>query len=100
VYLTVVGDRAELHDLDDFNRFEIRASRDNAVTVALETLGGTSDGTHGFVTREALARLAGPRGESPDWRTGLDGMADYAESHGWTDDEGRIRAHIVASEES
>jgi hypothetical protein len=41
----------------------------------------------------ALAGLVGSN--DPDWRSRFDAMIKYAVASGWSDAEGRVRAHIV-----
>lgn len=48
---------------------------------------------HSWVDPGDLTALAG-RGGDPEWQQKLAGMIGYAQSKGWTDDAGRIRAHI------
>jgi hypothetical protein len=57
---------------------------------------GTLDdeGEHLFIGRGALRSLAGERAISPSWLEGFEAMVSYAESKGWVDGEGRIRAHV------
>ena len=50
---------------------------------------------HAFIAREELLRLAGGRADDPVWRTEFNAMVDYAESKGWTDEDGAIRAHVA-----
>ena len=49
---------------------------------------------HGWVSPEVLAELAGPQA-TPSWLDAVGRMCEYASSRGWTDDSGRLRAHIV-----
>jgi hypothetical protein len=48
-------------------------------------------GSHLWVAPEQLERL-GPA--SAEWKRGLEAMVAFAAEHGWTDDEGRVRAHV------
>ena len=52
------------------------------------------DGSHLFIARAALRALAGERAVSAAWMEGFDAMVGYAESKGWVDAEGRVRAHV------
>lgn len=56
------------------------------------------DGEHLFVDRAALRSLAGERATDPRWREGFEAMVGYAESKGWVDGEGRVRAHVEWAE--
>jgi hypothetical protein len=49
--------------------------------------------SHSWVEPGGLAALAG-RADDPDWQQKLAGMISYAESKGWLDEQGRIRAHV------
>ena len=53
------------------------------------------EGGHAWVPRATL--LALHPGADADWLQRLDAMAAYAAGKGWTDAEGRIRAHIEHS---
>jgi hypothetical protein len=66
-----------VHEQDDFTRFH--------VVVA--------EADHTWVHPDAVAELADRQGDA-EWREKLAGMVRFAESKGWTDDQGRIRAHV------
>lgn len=51
-------------------------------------------GEHLFIGRGELRALAGERAVSPSWLEGFEAMVAYAESKGWVDGEGRVRAHV------
>lgn len=53
--------------------------------------------THSWVDPGDLTELAG-RTDDPDWQQKLAGMISYAESKGWLDEQGRIRAHVETSQ--
>ena len=55
---------------------------------------GRLDGDHVYVDVEALRRLAGARAQDAGWQAGLDAMLGYARDHGWTDQQGAVRAHV------
>lgn len=42
-----------------------------------------------------VAAMSGDLGNDAEWRRKLDAMVAFAASKGWTDDQGRIRAHIA-----
>lgn len=48
---------------------------------------------HSWVDPAGLAALAGRAGDA-EWERRLAGMVGYAETKGWLDEQGRIRAHI------
>lgn len=49
--------------------------------------------SHSWVDPADLTALAGRAGD-PEWQQKLAGMVSYAESKGWLDGQGRIRAHV------
>lgn len=53
--------------------------------------------THLWLHPDDIAALAGELGQDAAWRQKLTGMARYAATQGWTDDEGRIRAHVTGA---
>jgi Arc/MetJ family transcription regulator len=97
MYLQVdpIGRSATLADADDFRAFAVRvdgpATARAAVAEALVELGELS-GDHAFLDADAVRRLAGEPGER--WLADFDAMIAYATSKGWTDDTGRVRAHL------
>jgi hypothetical protein len=99
IYVDATGPAAEatLRDGENFGAFDVEVVGDEAAAApTLAALGSWQPGDrHVFVTVEALVGLAGARGRNPDWRNSLQAMLDYAASHGWVDDAGRVRAHIV-----
>ncbi|MCV7356647.1 hypothetical protein [Mycolicibacterium fluoranthenivorans] len=54
---------------------------------------------HSWVDPADLSELAG-RGGDAEWQQKLAAMIDFARSKGWTDESGRIRAHIEPEEET
>jgi hypothetical protein len=48
-------------------------------------------GPHTWVAPEALERLGPP---DEEWKEGLQAMMDFAAPNGWTDERGRVRAHV------
>jgi hypothetical protein len=75
--LTQVPPVVTLEEPDDFAAFK-------AVVVA---------GDHLHVSPEALTAIA-DRTDDADWQERLGAMVAYARSKGWTDDEGRVSAHV------
>ncbi|MPY55668.1 hypothetical protein [Streptomyces spongiae] len=49
--------------------------------------------THTWVKPDTLTNLAG-RAEDDAWQDKLAEMIAYAERKGWTDEQGRVRAHV------
>ncbi len=71
----------ELRDLEDFTRF--------SVVVAAPA--------YAWVDPDGLAELGG-RSEDAAWRRQLAGMVRFADSLGWFDERGRVRAHVEVDE--
>lgn len=72
----------EVVDPDDFTAFKV------VVATA----------SHSWVSPDDLTELAG-RADDPDWQRKLAGMITYADSKGWLDEHGRIRAHVETQDE-
>lgn len=68
-------------DAHDFKRFDVRLLTSGHVWIAPDTV-------------ESLV----PGGVDDTWRTQFDAMKSYAESKGWVDEYGRIRAHVTTEE--
>jgi len=97
MYIVVSEAGVSVHDADDLKSLSIRAAR--ALTAeAMGTLGEpTDDGTHAWLdvaVLRATAEATLPPSAREAWRTGFDGMIAYATSKGWTDERGRVRAHL------
>ncbi|HEX5402255.1 MAG TPA: hypothetical protein VFX16_08140 [Pseudonocardiaceae bacterium] len=92
----VVPPTAVLADQDNFRAFAVQVDgtedRLPAVVEALTGLGVVdADGAHAMLDAEAVCGLAAG-GDA--WRADFDAMVEYARSKGWTDDKGRVRAHL------
>lgn len=101
VDMTVAPPAVRLEEPDAFDRFSIvvhGSAEPAAVTAELGRIGWPADVDHFFVEPESLRALAGPRAEDAVWREKLDAMLAYATSKGWTDDAGRVRAHVERCE--
>jgi hypothetical protein len=98
VLITIdAGPTVTLEDPDDFTAFSIACREgltDDDRTSAVARLGRAAGPDHVFVTTESLADLAGSRAADQDWQSGLAKMTAYAQSKGWVDEQGGIRAHI------
>ena len=79
-----------LHDPDDFKSFSVEAEPG----AALSTLGRADDTTHVFISPTTLQALPGGRPDDAEWTASLAAMIAYAQSKGWTDGAGAIRAHV------
>ncbi len=81
VDVTQVPPVIELREPDDFTRF--------SVVVAAPP--------HAWIHPDDLAGLSG-RSEDAAWREDLGGMLRFADSRGWLDERGRVRAHVQVEE--
>jgi hypothetical protein len=79
-----------LADPDDFQAFSVEA----APGADLSTLGRADGETHVFIAPAALRGLPGARPDDAAWAASLDAMLAYAQSKGWTDEAGHVRAHV------
>ena len=82
-----------LADADNFRAFSVVS---NGVREKLgEALSGlgTVDGDHAWLDAGAVKNLAGD-GVGEQWHADFDAMVEFARSKGWTDDDGRVRAHV------
>lgn len=98
IRITGAGE-AVLEEAGDFRRFSIRfdagARGSGPAEAALARL-ARPDEEAAWVCPEALRRLS-PRGEDVEWQRGFARMVAFAETRGWVDQAGRIRAHIEAA---
>jgi hypothetical protein len=89
---------ARLADRDNFRAFAIMVDGTPdqlpAVVSALSGLGAVdADGGHAMLDAGAVRRLAGAT-TGDAWTADFDTMVEYARSKGWTDEQGRVRAHL------
>jgi hypothetical protein len=88
--------RITLLEPADFHGFKVvvaPGADPRTEALAFAQLGPVEGDDHVFVAPEAVAWLAGDAADA-DWTAGFAGMTGYAASKGWTDDAGRIRAHV------
>ena len=87
-----------LEDADNFRAFQIEASgpRDRMGDAIAPY--GRWDGEHAWFEADKVVELAGERGRAEDWQQSFSGLKDYAASHGWTADDGGLRAHVEWSD--
>ncbi|MGK0741303.1 hypothetical protein ACSHWG_05405 [Leucobacter sp. Z1108] len=87
----------QLLDPENFREFSvILASSEpiEALNDHIQSIGRLEGEGHLFVDKNALIELAGNLGTSAAWLENLEAMTTFAESKGWTDASGAIRAHI------
>jgi hypothetical protein len=95
---TLAPPTAQLADRDNFRAFAIvvdgTADRLPAVVDALTGIGVVdADGGHAMLDADAVRRLAGAT-TGDAWTVEFDNMVEYARAKGWTDEQGRVRAHL------
>jgi hypothetical protein len=85
VYLRVdvgqVPPVVELRDHEDFTTFKVCVQAP----------------PHAWVEPAALTQVAGRTGDAA-WQRKLADMVSYAQTRGWLDDHGRVRAHLEISQ--
>lgn len=87
----------QLLDPENFREFSVILSGSEpieALNDRIQSIGRLEDEGHLFVDKSALVALAGSLGTSAAWLENLEAMTAFAESKGWTDASGAIRAHI------
>jgi hypothetical protein len=92
----VVPPTARLADQDNFRAFAVMVDGTPdqlpAVADALTGLGVVdADGGHAMLDADAVRGLANA-GDA--WSADFGAMVEYARSKGWTDEQGRVRAHL------
>jgi hypothetical protein len=103
VKLAPAGAKLGLEDAAVFDDLRVvvegeSGSSNEALARALEPYGVLdAAGEHAFLEADGLPRLAGDVAAEPSWRSGYEAMLAFAGSHGWIDDQGRVRAHVERS---
>lgn len=93
---TGVRPTVELTDADNFREFSLALKGDSA---ALDTTlrgagAGSFDGSHAWIDPVWL-RTAAPQSPDQNWGEGFRKMIEFAQTNGWTDERGFIRAHLT-----
>jgi hypothetical protein len=100
VKLTPTVAEVGLEEADVFDDLRVvvegeSGSSNQALALALGPYGVLDGaGEHAFLQADAVPRLAGDTGAEPGWRSRYEAMLAFAGSHGWIDDQGRVRAHV------
>jgi hypothetical protein len=84
--------RIELEQPDDFGRFSIRLASSDAAECAISAALRLDGADHAWVPPDLVRGLAG--NADPRWEDGFVKMLSFADTHGWRDAHGAIRAHI------
>lgn len=97
VDISVTPASVALRNQDDFGEFKVVISGSSgdlaAVEAALKPYARVTPEGYAFFDFETLDQLSAGRGADPTWLESLAGMVRYAESKGWVDEHGAIRAH-------
>lgn len=95
MYFRITRAAAELVDPSDVTAFHVVAEDglDVAARVREAGIGELSPDGHVFVPVDAIRRYAEGR-VGAGWEQDLAGMVAYATRKGWTDEAGRVRAHV------
>lgn len=93
--ILATGMAARLEGAADFKRFSITLDPAAEIDLhrALAPVGEADGDDHAWVRPDALRALS-PHAGQPAWEEGFAAMLHFAARHGWTDDQGRVRAHI------
>jgi len=97
--ILATGCAPRLEGAADFKRFSLRLDlvSGHDLHTALAPVGEPAGDSHAWVRPEALRALS-PHAGQIAWEEGFAAMVRFAAQHGWTDDQGRIRAHIEHAE--
>ncbi|KRB10472.1 flavin reductase family protein [Achromobacter sp. Root170] len=98
IYLSNAGAIA-LRDAADFGRLDVLADPQPADRLerAIARIGRREDERHVRLSPSVLRFLSQHAGD-PAWEASFSKMVDYAARHGWVDERGDIRAHMVVNE--
>lgn len=83
-----------LQDIDNFRAFQIEARGPKTRMGEALAPYGRWDGEHAWFDPERVVDLAGARGQDPEWQQGFAGLRAYADEHGYTGEDGSLRAHV------
>lgn len=83
-----------LQDIDNFGAFQIEAAGPRDRIAAALAPYASWDGEYAWFDAARVQDLAGDRGREADWQQGFVALRTYASEHGYTGDDGALRAHI------
>jgi hypothetical protein len=84
-----------LDGADDFNSLRVVCTGPTPADVPADSgIELTSDCTHAYIDAGTIPRLAGATADRREWQEAYQRMVAYASSKGWSDERGRIRAHV------
>lgn len=94
VDLTAASPTVRLADVDNFRAFQVEASGPRErIGEALAGV-GRWDGEYAWFTPDRVRELAGERGDEADWQEGFARLQEFAAAHGYTGEDGTLRAHV------
>jgi len=98
IYLSNAGS-ISLRDPADFKRLDVLVDPQpqERLAQAIARVGRREDDKHIRLSPSVLRFLSEHAGD-PDWEAGFSAMMAYASTHGWVDERGDIRAHMVLNE--
>ena len=93
------GALPRLEGAADFKRFSVVVDPllRPELASAVAPIGDLADQDHVWVRPDAIRAICPLAGDA-EWVAGFDAMIGFAAKHGWTDNAGRIRAHIEVLE--
>jgi len=97
IITTRMGDSPTLAEPDDFRSFSVVTPGPpdaGALAQAAGSLGRAAGDAHVFVDTAVLRALPGARPDDEEWALSLEAMLAFANSRGWVDDAGMVRAHV------
>lgn len=98
MFILIDKNTARLEQPEDTKRFHVQAAGglpDDAIRASLSSF-GTFDGTHAWISPDALRAAAAGR-VGADWARSFEAMVGYATSKGWVNVDGHLRAHLERS---
>lgn len=95
IHLSNAG-AVRLSDASDFGRLDVLVDPQpsDMLERAIQRLGQREDAQHIRVAPSVLRFMSG-RGGEPEWEAGFAGMLAYAKQHGWVNEQGDIRLHLL-----
>ena len=94
VDLSAAPPTVRLAELDDFRAFQIEAAGPRERMADAIGPYGRWDGEYAWFEPHKVAELAGARGAQADWQEGFERLRAYAAAHGYTGQDGSLRAHV------
>lgn len=91
--IRIASHEVSLEEPEDFNSFAVRLDE---CTIEPPSGWRSEGGTHVYIPPEDIRRLAGNLKDDPIWNQKLKSMIAFAAKHGWVNEHGAIRAHIIS----